>query len=98
MKIEQAVSPNNIRGLLGRLLGRFHVIIYTVIAIGGIAVVIFILYQTASWALTVPSPDNATTSSFDQSTINKLESLSEKSSDSKPLQLPKNERTNPFIE
>lgn len=98
MKIEQTVSPNNVGKLFGRLLGRFHIVIYTIVAIGGLAVVVFLLYQTAFSALTVPEPDTTAAPSFDQQTINKLQSLSEKSANSKPLQLPENERTNPFVE
>lgn len=97
MKIEQNISSNNVGSLLSRFLQRFHVVLYTVIAIGGLAVVVFMLYQTTLVALDVPDSDKDVTSSFDQATIDELESLSNKSSQAKPLDLPENVRINPFI-
>lgn len=97
MKTEPSFSPNSIGHAISGFFERFHVVIYTVIVIGGITVVVYLLYLTILAAIDVPINTAVPKSSFDHDTIDKLESLSEKSGGGEALKLP-NTRTNPFVD
>ncbi len=75
---------------------RFHVIIYSVIVIGGLAVAVFFLSLTIAGAET--SQDNTITSAgFDQSTIDEINKL--RKSDEQPATIAyPSGRVNPFLE
>ena len=98
MKTEPNFSPHSIGRSISRFLERFHIVLYTVIAVGGISVVVYLLYLTIIDATDVPTTNSVPSSSFDRDTIDKLESLNAKSGGGKPLDLPANTRTNPFID
>lgn len=97
MKTEPSFSPHSIGRTVSRFFERFHIVLFVVIVVGGIAVVIYLLYLTTLSAIDVPATTAVPSSSFDQDTIDKLESLSEKSGGGEPLDLPST-RTNPFID
>lgn len=74
---------------------RYHVLIFTVIAAGGLSVATFLLYNS------VNTPSVSTTSQvsngFDTATMNKIDSLRSPGDPASPLSLPAG-RTNPFQE
>ncbi len=79
---------------LSRFLHRFHIILFALLVIGGLSVATFMLYGTIIESGTTDQPTSSA-SSFDQTTIKKIETLRDPSQESAPLQLPPG-RTNPF--
>ena len=92
------VSTSQLLHGYSRLLHRYHVVLFVVIAFGGLAVVILLLSQIAnSSSDTTGASQSAATADFDKATITRLENLKQTGS-SKPLQFPGNTRINPFVE
>lgn len=78
-------------------LHRFHVVIFVVVVLGGLAVVVFMLNSTI--ILSSDPGDytpNANNASFDQATIQRVEEL--KTRDQTTSQLDLSGRSNPFVE
>lgn len=93
------LSLTSIKKSLGNLLQRFHVIIFVMVVLGGLAVVvlrlngiILVSEQQGDYI-----PPNSSPSSFDQTTIDRVEQLKSRTDSSAPLDLSKG-RTNPFVE
>ncbi|HTK39897.1 MAG TPA: hypothetical protein VL362_03455 [Patescibacteria group bacterium] len=97
MKNDAGLSLGSIKNQLGHFLARYHVVLYTVIVVGGMAAAIFFVYQVIVQATSVSPTTSTSAPAFDQGTINKLESLNEKSGGGTPLELPNNQRINPFV-
>ncbi len=98
MNIDLNLSFNDMKVGLARFLARFHVLLYTILVIGGLAAVMFFVYQVMLQATDIRPIDTQSSSAFDQNTIDKLQSLNEKSGGGKPLELPSNQRINPFVD
>lgn len=92
------VSLTSLKKLLGRFLGRFHVVIFVVIVLGGLSVVILLLHSIIS-ASNDPSgyTPSGISSSFDNATIERVEQLKTRTEESGELNLPPG-RNNPFVE
>jgi hypothetical protein len=92
------ISLSSIKNIAIALLHRFHVIIFTVIVLGGMTIVIFILN-----GVIVASGDSngyssvSTNQTFDQATIKRIEDLKTSSQTDNQLNLSSG-RTNPFVE
>ncbi len=72
---------------------RYHILVFVILVIGGLATATFLLSQTISEATsTVQSP---TQTGFDTETIKKIDALRGEGDASSPLTLPSG-RTNPF--
>ena len=84
--------------IISRAFRRFHIVLFAVIALGGISLLVFSAYQIVVSVIDPGEPAVSTQASFDQATIQRLESLSEKSGTSRPLNFPENQRINPFSE
>jgi hypothetical protein len=79
-----------------KFLHRYHIILFVVIAFGGLAVITFLLNATISKASEAAPPQP--TNDIDQATIKKIEQLKTASeSDQSASQLPISSR-NPFVE
>jgi len=79
-----------------KFLHRYHIILFVIIAFGGLAVTTFLLNTTISKASEAAPPQP--TNGIDQATIKKIEQLKTASeSDQSASQLPISSR-NPFIE
>lgn len=76
-----------------RFLHRYHVMIFTLLVIGGLSVATLFLYNTINSAGVV-DPVNESVG-FDKETIKKINELRGENEQSTPLQKP-NGRTNPF--
>ena len=91
------ISFSSIQKAVIAFLHRFHVVIFVVVVLGGLAVIVLMLNNIIirsgeAGGYTAPG----TESSFDQATIKKVESFSSRSdSDANP---PAGSHTNPFIE
>lgn len=90
------LSLQSFKQSLGRFLHRFHVLIFTILILGGLAVVILLLNNIVvrSGQSEGYQADTGTTS-FDQATIKKIEELETRGQSSPP---PAGVRTNPFVE
>jgi predicted class III extradiol MEMO1 family dioxygenase len=78
-------------------LRRFHVTVFAIIVVGGLAIVVFmlntIIIRSADTSDYVPETPSAT---FDQATIDRIEDLKTRNQADSELDL--SGRTNPFIE
>lgn len=91
MKID--INLNALFESLVRALHRYHVVIFAIIALGGLATATFFLSRILTPAPTTSTATTAT--AFDTATINKLKSLRGSNDASTPLVKPAG-RTNPF--
>lgn len=83
---------------LSELLGRYHMILFILLASISLIVAIFLLYQSVNAASDTSSEiDNSALTSFDQKTIDKIKDLQDSSNGNAELQLP-TPRANPFFE
>lgn len=89
MNIE--LNPSALGQSLSRFLHRFHVVVFVVTVIGGLAVATYLLML----AMNPPESDEAITARprLDTATIERVNNLSNTPA---PLQIPANKRTNPF--
>jgi hypothetical protein len=88
------LSLRSIKNIAVAFLHRFHIVLFVVIVLGGLAVVILLLNNIVG----LSSQSNGYTAdtsnaSFDQATINKIEDLNNRSQTT-----PTTGRTNPFVE
>lgn len=79
-------------------IGRYHMVLFTVIVLGGLAVVVFMLNNIIISSSTSTDYTPAGTSgAFDQQTIDRVNSLKSRDEAAEQLDLSRG-RTNPFIE
>lgn len=90
-------SLESIKKQTTRFLHRFHIVLFVVIVLGGVAMVIFmlngIIIRSSESDGYVP---NTSTANFDQTTIKRIDELKTRDQNN-PNALPSG-RTNPFIE
>jgi len=93
------ISPTLIKRTLSNFLRRFHVIIFVMVVLGGLVVVVLLLNSIIITSGDPGDyvPPNKNPSSFDQTTIDRIEQLKSRTDSSAPLDLSKG-RTNPFVE
>lgn len=91
------ISLAAIKKIFFQLLHRYHIILFVVIVVGGLAVIVFylntILIQSGQSDGYTSSSNNAT---FDQATIDRIEQL--RTTNENQSQLDFSGRSNPFIE
>jgi hypothetical protein len=93
-----SISPNSIKKGFYDFMHRFHVVIFVVVALGGLALSVFVLNTIImSSSNTNHIPIEGISSGFDQDTINKIEELKTRDQSDNPLTLPPG-RNNPFVE
>jgi hypothetical protein len=94
MDIKVNLSAQAIKQLVVAFLHRFHIVIFVIVALGGLAVTILLLNNIVVLSSQsngyTPDVNNAT---FDQATIKKIEDLQNRSQSP-----PTSGRTNPFVE
>lgn len=92
--MELNLSTQAIKKAIVAFLHRFHIIIFVVLILGGLAVVVLLLNNIVALSGQkngyAPDTNNAT---FDQTTIQKIENLQNRSQTP-----PTSGRTNPFVE
>lgn len=98
MKELNNLSLDTIRSGFSAFFGRFHLVLYVIVVGGGLAVAVFFIYQIIIQATDISIADSQPVSTFDQATIEKLESLNASADNIKPLELPENQRVNPFVD
>jgi hypothetical protein len=85
--------------MFGNFVHRFHVIIFVTLVIGGLAAVV-LLFNNIIIRSSEPGdyvPTSSAPSSFDQSTIDRIDQLKSRTDSDTPLDLSKG-RINPFVE
>ena len=89
------INPQQlIRGVSG-FMHRYHVLIFSIVVLGGLSAATFSLYQTVTAAQTVEPGNTKTT--FDSETITNIRELRTSEDTAANLTLPSG-RTNPFQE
>ncbi len=85
---------------ISRFFGRFHVVAFTVVFLGGLAAITYVLNEVVTSSS--ESDSNTTISQempdFDQTTIERVTNLKQSAGEIKTLNFPSNQRKNPFIE
>lgn len=91
------ISLTAIKNFIITILHRYHVIIFVVLVVGGLAVIVFylnnILIQSGQSDGYTSSSNNAT---FDQATMNRIKQLQTANENQSQLDL--SGRSNPFVE
>lgn len=93
------ITTKSLQKSFARFLQRYHVTIFTVVILGGLAFVVFSLNNIiagSSLTSTDYTPVGAS-STFDQETIDRVNALSSREENASELDLSQG-RTNPFIE
>lgn len=92
-----SISADSIKKFIIRSLHRYHVVLFVIIVLGGLAVMVFflnlVLIRSSESDGYTSSSNNA---SFDQQTIDRINEL--KNADDSSSQLNLSGRSNPFIE
>lgn len=88
------LDPTKITKQISGFLYRYHIVIFAVLAVGGIAISTYFL----GLAMATPESDNLSApiskkEPFDTETMNKIDRLN---TNSTPLKIPKGQRTDPF--
>lgn len=92
------ISSNNLVQSLSRTFHRYNIVGFAVIASLGVAAVVLLLSQIIATALDSSTDVTASSQSFDQATIKKLEELRPSGEPSQPLVIPPGTRSSPFVE
>lgn len=91
------ISLDSIKKMFATFLHRFHVIIFVVIVLGGVAVSILVLNNIVILSTDTSEYTQTTEATFDQETIEKVKNL--KTSDQSGDELDLSDgRVNPFVE
>lgn len=98
MKAELDAPASELKNQLSKFLANFHVTIYTVFILGGLSTVVFFVYQSVIESIYSTASDRTIIKPFDLETIEKLESLSQKSGAKDDIDFPPDQRINPFVE
>jgi hypothetical protein len=97
MNINLNLSIQSIKKTVTTFLHRFHVILFVVIVLGGLAIVILILNNiVVRSGQSDGYTSDTNNASFDQATIKKIQDLQNRGQSGS--QIPATGRTNPFIE
>lgn len=92
------ISFDTIKKSFLGFIGRYHMVVFAVVVIGGLALVVFMLNNIIISSSTSTDYTPAGTSvSFDQETIDRVNSLKSRDEASEQLDLSQG-RTNPFVE
>ncbi|MNR27861.1 hypothetical protein D3C85_1451540 [compost metagenome] len=90
------ISFNELPKQLSRLLHRYHVVTFTLVVLGGMAVAIFLLNNILQ-ASSQPGEGSGISSSFDTDTINRVNELKSSTDAPETMSFPTG-RINPFVE
>lgn len=90
------ISTDQLISGYSRFFHRYHVILFVIIALGGLSIVVFLLYQTVQSSTDTANITQDIVAGFDNVTIERLKSL-DQTGGSEPLEFPKT-RINPFVE
>ena len=87
------VNAQQLVGSISKFFHRYHVLIFVIFVMGGLATATFFLSQTMTPAAS--TDQSAAQAGFDKAAIKKIESLRGENDPSTPLTMPAG-RTNPF--
>jgi hypothetical protein len=92
--MKTSINFRQISTQLSHLLHRFHVVLFALIAVGGLSAATFLLNQTLSSSSV--TNNTKTSPAFDTATMERVKKLNKTTNETKPLELPAG-RINPFI-
>ncbi len=96
--IQLSISPAVVKKAFFTFLHRYHVILFVVVVLGGLAIGVFVLNTIVIRSSdTSDSTSGQTNADFDQATIKRIEELKTRDQAGSGLDLSKG-RTNPFVE
>jgi hypothetical protein len=97
-KVTLSISPTVIKESFFSFLHRFHLMIFVIVVLGGVAASIFILNAIVIRSNdTSDAPANTTSAKFDEATMKRIDELKTRDQGANNLDLSKG-RTNPFVE
>lgn len=91
---------NDLTGIpkqIAKFLRRYHFVLFVVLVVGSMSVVVLLINQSLESSIDTSSIAPQSTPALDQKTIDRVKAL-QPSANQQPLDLPKNQRTNPFVE
>lgn len=91
------ISTASIKKTASRILHRYHVVIFVVVVLGGLAVIVLLLNDIITQSGSTGVPANNQSSTFDQATIDRIEDLKTRDEPAAQPNL-SNGRSNPFVE
>ena len=95
--MKQSLNMTELGAIIRKFLKRFHVMLYTLTVLVGLALAILLLSQVLGTASdTSAAPVSSSPSQFDTNTMKQVESLN-RANEGKDIQFPKG-RVNPFVE
>lgn len=97
MKMNINLSLDSIKKVFSTFLHRFHVIIFVIIVLGGVAASIFVLNNIVILSTDTSEYTPSTSATFDQETIERVKNLKTSDQSGDELDLSKG-RVNPFVE
>lgn len=89
-----SLDPKKIMRGYSRFMHRFHVVVFTVLVLGGVAVVIFLLNGVIASSTNTTDEMNTGAASLDTATMDRIDAIG--NDDSRPI--PDGARRNPFVE
>lgn len=95
MKSDISLNPRQIAKAFSGFMYRYHILIFSLLVLGGLSAATYILYQTVISSQAAEATPSQTR--FDTTTIEKIKNLRDSSDTSVPLQRPAG-RSNPFQE
>lgn len=90
------ISLNDLPKQLSRFFHRYHVVTFSLIVLGGMAVAVFLLNNILQ-ASAQPDEGTTTSAAFDKATIDRIDKLKTRSDSPEPMSFPTG-RVNPFVE
>lgn len=96
--VQISISPAAIQKAFFRFMHRFHVVVFVIVVLGGVAASVFILngiVLKSNDPTGISTPDN--NANFNQDTIKRIEELKTRDQSGSNLDLSSG-RTNPFVE
>lgn len=92
------ISLATIKQSLARFIGRYHIIIFCIFVVGGLAVIVFMLNTVIGRSGDMTAYETtAKTITFDTETIKRLDEL-KTTNQASTIELPTEKRANPFVE
>lgn len=95
MKNNISLNPHQIAHAFSGFMYRYHILIFSLIVLGGLSVATYILYQSIASSQAAEATPSQTR--FDSVTIEKIKKLHDSNDNAAPLQRPAG-RSNPFQE
>ncbi len=82
---------------IAKFLRRYHLVLFVTLVVGSMSVVILLINESLQSSTDTSGLTSSDATTLDQATIDRVNAL-QPSQSQQPLNLPANQRTNPFVE